>query len=157
MRYPILAALLDEADRIRLAAATEAAGRDLLSESTPLPVFVIAENAARLPDLIHHMDAERLPREAIHLTDAQADDLIRRFDASNNLVDETPALPPAPDMARLFADPPSWGTNAGPMPPPAGKPGRRRTSSWRTETPEQRAEKRAKRKAAEKSRRRNRK
>lgn len=102
--------------------------------------------------------------EVMDPADPRLADPIRRHDASNSPVDETPALPPAPDMARLFADPPSWGANAGPKPqrkpPPCaghsrlGRPFRVGGESRRPGTAD--AEKRAKRKAAEKSRRRNR-
>ena len=128
-----------------------------------MPIFVIAGDDPRLPDLIHRMDAARLPREVVHLTDAQVTDLCRRHDASNSPVDVLPALPPRADMARLFEDPPVWHAHGEPRskrPPPCaghsrlGRPVRVGGEARRPGTAD--SEKRAKRKAAEKSRRRNR-
>ena len=113
--------------------------------------------------------------EVVHLTDAQVTDLIHRHDASNNPVDETPALPPRPEwdqvlrafepaakdadraMAQLVK---VWPQPQSKRPPPCaghsrlGRPVRVGGEARRPGTAD--AEKRAKRKAAEKSRRRNR-
>ena len=161
MRFPILAAMLDEADRIRLAAATEAAGRVLSSDSKPLPVFVMAADIGS-PELKRQL--ANIGDKSIMLMQADDPRLADLMKRVNEPV--FPVLPPLPDMRRLFEDPPAWNTAIlqGQFGQVFGipiittpKPKPRRASSWRIRTIEERADKRAKRKAAEKSRRRNRK
>lgn len=139
-----------------------------------MPIFAIAEDDPRLPDLMRRMNAARLPQEVLHITDTQADDPIRRFDASNNPVDVLPALPPLPGWTQALQafEPAAKGADRAMAqlakvwpqpqrkPPPCaghsrlGRPFRVGGESRRPGTAD--AEKRAKRKAAEKSRRRNR-
>lgn len=132
--------------------------------SLPLRVMVVGPQSEATKHRISGMNDGLI--ELVDASDPRIDEAMRRLDASNSPVDTLPALPPLPEWDRaLQAFEPAAKdaeramaqlAKAWPQ-PPAGKPGRRRTSSWRIETPEQRADKRAKRKAAEKARRRNRK